>query len=94
MITFDNIHADQIIQLFGGGGLHRLRQMRVGLQRQRYRRMAEPLADHLGMPAGFQHQAGCGMPEIVKADFRHTRAFTDPPECLIDDTLRARRPHA
>ncbi len=58
--------------------------MRVGLQEEANIRMADAVADHLGVYSGFERTRGVGVPQIVERDPRWSRRCRETVETLPD----------
>ncbi len=76
--------VDQRGDLSGRLGLHDRDHVRVLLERERRRLVAEPLADHLDRDAGFECEAGVRVAEVVQSNVAEAGVTDDPLERLAE----------
>jgi hypothetical protein len=70
--------------LFCGVAVIVSKDMGVGLQKEADVGMADPLADHLRVDAGFERTGGVGVPQIMEGDPRESCGRHETVEALSD----------
>jgi hypothetical protein len=76
--------VDEVCDLGGRFGLHPRDHVRVLLERERRRLVAEPLADHLDRDASPESERSVRVAEVVKSDRPQTGLLDQPFERLAE----------